>query len=75
MSEPLHIWTLFQSPADAPGLFVLRRFELHADRAQATLDARYSHDVEVLREVVRRKGLHCIGRSEEDEPQVVETWV
>jgi hypothetical protein len=69
------VWALFKSPADAPGMFVVRRFELHTDHIKATLDARYSGDIGVLRELMRRKGLHRVGRCDEDEPQVVECWV
>jgi hypothetical protein len=75
MSDLLHIWTIYDSPADAPGMFVVRRFEIHTDHAKATLDARYSGDIGVLRDLMRRKGLHCVGRCEEDEPQVVESWL
>jgi hypothetical protein len=75
MSEPLQVWALFKSPADAPGQFVLRRFELHDGHAHATLDAHYSLHADKLRKLMRDKGLRCIGRSDEDEPQVVETWL
>jgi hypothetical protein len=75
MSQPLNLWTLFDSPADAPGCFVVRRFEVFDFGARATLETFYSQRLETLRELMRSKGLYCIGRCEHDEPQIVETWL
>jgi hypothetical protein len=75
MSDAVQFWMMFFSPGDAPGCYVVRRFELLPFGARATLEAFYSQRVETLRELLRSKGLHCIGRCEEDEPQIVETWL
>lgn len=32
-------------------------------------------DLETIRDILMEKGLTCIPRSPEDEPQIVETWL
>jgi hypothetical protein len=72
----LDVWTLYDSPADMPGFFVLRRFEAHADGTHTeTDDVLASVDVEDLRDVMRDRGLSRISRSENDEPHIVESWI
>ena len=72
---PLSVWTLFNSPADAPGKFVLRRFESGPVEPRATADAWVSENIEELRDIVRRQGLYCLGRKDADEPHIVESWI
>lgn len=74
--ESLDLWTLYDNPSDMPGLYVLRRFEMHGDGVyRGTSEGWASHDVEALRALMRKRGLYCIGRSENDEPHIVETWI
>jgi len=75
MGEILSIWTLFDRPTDAPDCYVVRRFEVHLNSVKATSDAHYSLHIERLRNLMLERGLHCIGRSEGDEPQIVESWI
>lgn len=72
---PLSVWTIYQNPADAPGKFVLRRFEAGALEPRPTPEAWESEDIEELRAIVRRMGLYCLGRKPADEPQIVESWI
>lgn len=73
-----HTWTIYNSPSDFQGLFVARRFE----NAAATAD-HYSHiDVEIVRNWIFEQAIkcqqglpHCIPRSPEDDPVIVETWL
>lgn len=71
----LSVWTLYDSPRDAPGMYVLRRHEVGAHGLRPTTDAFSSADIEELREIARRMGLHCIERHASDEPQIVESWL
>lgn len=70
----LSVWTLYDSPADAPGRYVLRRFETGPE-PRPTADAWVSEDIEELRDIVRRMGLYCLPRQRADEPQIVECWL
>jgi hypothetical protein len=71
----LSVWTLFDSPADAPGRYVLRRFEAGPGEPRATAEAWTSENIEALRAIVRGMGLYCLGREEADEPHIVESWI
>jgi hypothetical protein len=71
--EVLRVYTIYDSPADYPGLFVARAFYI----------TRTSTPGEVIAtgrsiEEVRAKlpiGLHRIVRDESDSPSIVETWI
>lgn len=70
----LRMWTIYQSPRDYPGRFVVRGYnighEAVADRTPTaitdTLDAARRH-VPV--------GLFRMDRAPEDDPTIVETWL
>jgi hypothetical protein len=71
----VNIWTLYDSPTDAPGLFVLRRFELRDGDAHPTDEAYASRSIETLRAHMRWEGRYCIPRHPNDEPAIVECWL
>ena len=76
VSTRLDIWTLYDNPLDAPGMFVLRRFECRPDGEYGPTDDMFaSTEFEDLRDIMRDRGLYCIGRSQDDEPQIVECWL
>jgi hypothetical protein len=75
MSQPMHVWTLFEHPKDAPDFYVLRLFVCTAGCAFPTTSAHFALDPEPLRDLMRRRGLTCITRSPDDEPQIVEVWL
>lgn len=67
----LSIWVIYDSPADAPGMFVARRWE----NDQPTTDALASADVEALRDEMERRGLVKLMRHPTDNPVILETWL
>lgn len=74
--EVLSIWTMYDSPADKPGYFVLRRHVLLNDSTHGpTTEAYCSQDIEPLREMMMQRGLTCMARQPGDEPQIVEIWL
>ena len=75
MPKPLSMWALFYSPGDAPGQYVLRRFEILPGGPEPTLDAIYGRRPEPLRLHMLKLGLHMIPRNPADHPSVVECWV
>jgi len=74
-SEVLNIWTMYDSPSDKPGYFVLRRHVVIKGEHGPTLEAYWCKDIEPLREKMLERGLHCIPRLPEDEPHIVEIWL
>jgi hypothetical protein len=74
-TEVMNVYSLYDSPSDAPGMFVLRRFEIGPAGMHATSDAWTSRHIEELRAIMRDMGLYCIPRHVSDEPQIVESWL
>lgn len=72
--DGLSMWTVYYNPTDAPGLFVVRRFNITKAGAEAS---RVSFSALTLRDARSYipPGLHNLGREPGDEPQIVETWV
>lgn len=71
----LSIWTLFDSPLDMPGQFVLRRFEIVPGGSRPTAEFYASTDPNELRQLMIRRGLYCMPRDDRDEPHIVESWL
>lgn len=67
-------YTIYFSPDDKPGAFVVRRFLLANGASTPTADVRVCGSLEEAREAVPG-GLICFARSPEDQPSVVETWL
>lgn len=76
MTDPhiMSMWTLFDSPTDKPGYFVLRRFEILRGEVLSSPEVYWSKDPEALRDEMRKRALYCQPRMVEDEPHIVETW-
>ena len=74
-TNELSAWTLYDSPADAPGYFVLRRWVVDSNGERATPQAFLCKDAQPLRDKMRERGLTCVPRHPEDEPQIVEVWL
>jgi hypothetical protein len=70
----LNLWTVYDHPLDYPEWFVARRFELVGEKTRPTLDIMLSATLEGVREKIPR-GLYCMPRFENDEPQIVEVWL
>jgi hypothetical protein len=71
------LYTLYRSPLDYPGMYVLRRFALEAGSVapRATADVLTAPEPEQLRGLMRARGLFCVPRSPDDHPNVVESWL
>ena len=70
----INFFTIYDSPSDFPGRFVVRRHELsrsfHGPR-ELLGEARNLADARKL----VPSGAHNLGRECGDEPQIVETWI
>lgn len=71
----LTIWTVYDSPSDAPGLFMARRFEVTRTGAHATSETMTSTDLYDIRVELARRGMVPLQRDPQDDPAIVETWV
>lgn len=72
----LTLWIIYKSPADYPGLFVVRAHHVMKGKAEPVADEQV-HTAETL-EAARKfipGGLHWLQRDPRDEPQIVETWI
>lgn len=75
--EPLIMWVVYDKPADYPYEFVARRWKVDGDavvEVQATHEMFVAPTLEELRALLPR-GLTCMPRFAEDEPQIVEVWL
>jgi hypothetical protein len=70
----LTLWTIYDKPADYPDGFIARRFEVGGGQPVATSDT-LTGELEALRQTFWKAGLMKLSRQEDDEPQIVETWV
>ena len=77
MSGPdvLEAWTLYDSPVDARGYFVMRRWVIKRGKAVASPEAYWCKEAEPLRNKMRKRGLTRMDRHPDDEPHIVETWI
>ncbi len=71
----LSLWTLYDSPSDRPGKFVIRRWLMVGKEWQRTDDAYEAESPEPLRVLMDQMGLCCLPRFDEDEPHIVESWI
>ena len=73
--DQLSIWTLYDSPSDRPGKFVIRRSVVEGKTWRVTGQAYEADSPEPLRELMERMGLCLLPRFDEDEPHIVECWL
>ena len=66
----LPMWMIYDRPKDHPDGFIARRFE----SIMPTGDT-LAGELEELRSTFEAAGLFRLPRSEDDEPQIVETWL
>jgi hypothetical protein len=76
----LSMFTVYDSPADYPGRFVVRRFTIGrgSDNHDPVPDPEpmfVGPDLESARDAIPLSADACLHRSPEDEPSIVETWV
>ena len=73
MSPPvLEQWTIYKYPADAPGKYVVRRWEI-GDGVLTPREAYVGPTLEAVRMLVPH-GRYPIRREPGDDPCIVETW-
>lgn len=79
MTEPavLSTWTIFFNPSDAPGRFVVRRFDVVQDQPEPvpTQHASVHPTLTAARDAVPPQAGVCFTRSPGDDPTIVETWM
>jgi hypothetical protein len=67
----LTLWTIYDHPKDHPDEIVARRHEMPGGPTENKIGG----DLELLRDVFRQAGLHCLPRHEGDDAKIVETWI
>lgn len=73
--DDLVLFTIYNSPKDYPGKFVVRRWWIgDGPDPQPTGDFVLADSLDEAREFVP-PGLVCFMRSETDDPVIVETWL
>lgn len=70
----LSMWTVYERPTDYACGFVARRFEVAGDVVPTAMTIKCL-ELEPIREKLARAGLVRLARNEDDEPQIVETWI
>mgnify|MGYP001590155104 CR=1 FL=1 len=71
--DVLDMFTVYENPRDAPGLFVVRRHVIGPGGPQPAEGFAFS-TLTAARAAIP-PGCFCLGRQPTDEPQIVETWV
>lgn len=74
--EPLTVWTIYAAPADYPSVpFVVRgwRTSVRGDVVDTGMIG-FADTLDQARAYLP-EGLYCVGRSDDDEPQIVESWL
>lgn len=78
MTAVLRLYTIYDHPLDQPDSFVVRRWDIVSGQPPIRTDQTWLRDtLEAARAVIA--AVHpdavCIARQEQDEPQIVETWL
>jgi hypothetical protein len=67
------MWTIYERPADFPEFFIARPHVVRRGTHSALLAYLQHTTLDGVRKLLP-DGLYCLGRSPDDEPQIVETW-
>lgn len=74
MNEPpLYLWTIYEKPRDYPDRWVVRRFSITTAGAVSD-EVQLADSLDEARELIPPTRYN-LGRTPNDEPQIVETWV
>lgn len=73
MSDPVKMWTLYSSPDDYPGLFVVREFLVEDGRPSPGRVLAITKNINIARASIRPDAV-CVGRDPGDDLAIVETW-
>jgi len=73
----LSLWTVYERPADYPAGWVARRFEIRPGTPDPVLtrDSMVGHDLDVIRGYMEMRGLTCVPRNDDDQIDIVESWI
>lgn len=71
----LTLYTVYDSPRDAPGLIVVRAHRVDNGHCTPSQDALQFLDLTEARMHLHRLGLFNMGRHERDDPAILETWI
>lgn len=76
MTNPMEMWTIYASPADFPSVpFVVRGWIITESGGLMFNGAvGFADTLDQARGYIPA-GLVCMARSDDDEPQIVETWL
>lgn len=76
MSEHLTVWTVYRNPADYPGMWVLRGFDIGAGPTgmQRREECAVADSLEMIRAQIP-PGLARLDRHPNDDPVIYESWV
>lgn len=75
MSDVLNMFTIYRRPKDYPDKFVVRRWVIAGGEPKPDdLPLAVVASLEEARRVLP-PGLHCLGRGDNDDPCIVESWV
>ena len=76
MSRALYTYTVYDSPKDYPGLFVVRRFQMNVPEPIPDPEPYLiTTDLEQARGKLTSLGLYPLPRDPKDDPVIVETWI
>lgn len=72
----LELWTIYESPADYPGKFVVRKWGIIEDCNEPIADKFcYIEDSLIAARERIPKDRYNLGRQPNDDPVIVETWI
>jgi hypothetical protein len=71
----LTIWTVYERPRDYACGFIARAFEVTSTGPEPTGHVIKCLDLMPIQEKLHRAGLTPLPRDENDEPQIVESWI
>jgi len=74
MPNSLPVWTIYESPKDFPGKFVVRKHIILPGKTFPTGEYALFDSLEEARDAIP-EGCANLGRYAEDEPQIVESWM
>jgi hypothetical protein len=72
----LEIYTIYKSPLDFQGEFVIKKWVIDTGKPFQDLNYLFnSKELEKCREEMMKKGLFNLGRNEKDDPVILESWI
>lgn len=75
MNSNLEIYTIYKSPSDFPGDYVIKKWVFNPHPSQDLNFIFINSDLEMCRKEMKKFGLHRINRDVNDDPVILETWI